>query len=109
MKATFFTLAAWAASVMAAPAADNSVAIAQRAPQVQEVDKAVHQAETIVVEGLGVGQIVDGATGNAKRDITDAAGLVHSLQSLLDEIKLSTKSISEYTWKHGHVFKCRFS
>jgi hypothetical protein len=91
MKASFFALAAWATSVIAAPS------LAQRAPQTQEVSEAVHQVEDIVVEDLGVGQIVDGATGAAKRDITDASGLIQSLQSLLSELKLSTKSISAYT------------
>lgn len=107
MKATFFTLAALAASAFAAPTVDTTVEVVARNAAVQardQVSDAVKIVDGVVVEDLGVGQIVDEAT-KSKRDLS-GSDLETMLSSLLTKVKASTKSISmsSFTYRPKHRY-----
>lgn len=105
MKATFFSLAALAASAFAAPALDTVTRSANldTVPVVGEVARdqvgdAVKIVDGVVVDDLGVGEIVDGATkapasrGNAMSN----EDLVAILETLLKDTKTQTASLSMF-------------
>ena len=86
MKATFFSVVALAVSAIAFPLVEK-----------RQVAGAVNEVQDIVIDDLGVGQIVGDATGNpSRRDITNAAGLVGSLTTLLADMKDNTGAISTH-------------
>ncbi|KAI1752063.1 hypothetical protein F4782DRAFT_531007 [Xylaria castorea] len=81
MKATFFAIAAFAATAFAAPAGG--------------VAGAVQTVDDVVSTDLGVKQITDSISAESKRSsVTDSAGLIEALEGLFSGIQTNTGAIN---------------
>lgn len=95
MKATFFSLAALAVSAFAAPAVEPAADIVARGSAEVARDQnadAAKALDDILVDKTGLGQIIDEATKNTKRDLS-ADELESTLSNLLNKVKDSGKEI----------------
>lgn len=96
MKFSFVAIAAMATSAFAAPAS-----ITTPLTSTGDLTQSVNQLTQLAFGGLGVSQIVDGATGTAtglaKRadPITDAQGLISMLTSGLANVKQATGALNQ--------------
>ncbi|KAI0192950.1 hypothetical protein EV127DRAFT_406374 [Xylaria flabelliformis] len=95
MKATFFAIAAFAATAFAAPAGG--------------VAGAVQTVDDVVSTDLGIEQITNriGAGSSVKRSVTDSAGLIEALEGLFSGIQTNTGAINNTiaNFQNGKISK----